>query len=610
MGRGRHPRSACHTLRGVWEFDWGVREASTGLVDSGQMPGGMVAPTFWAEHCTECAIPDCYATCHLHVPRGDGACHRFVGGIRRLPQRGRVYGSGARIRFQRWAKLQTEVPTSVCSRRSYLLTRCLDALIRKCVPPGSTGVRGRLVRAWSWRRPRLVGGWGRRPPRWSETDLCLEILNEDRPTAVTVELLDESGIGVGRVGLEVPLGRVEAKLPASSIGLRDGRRNGFVRLTVEGDAEVELAFLVLEFVERPEDEQDRSAAEPASIVKCVVWDLDETLWRGTLLHDGPDALALRPSVVDAIRILDDRGILHAVASKNDPADALPVLERLGVEEYFVAAEVSWDPKSDGLRRIAETLNIGIDSLLLVDDSEFERSEVSNRFPEVRVLDPVDLDEALDWEELNPVVLPDARERRVRYRTEWERREAAEGFDGSHVEFLRSCQMVLRLESDPRDDSVDRMVELLARTNQLNLSGRRYGLSDIERLRDNGSVWVSGACSDRFGDHGIVVAARLEDREDSFCLADLAISCRVAEKAVENALVEWIRGEALKRGATTLIADFVASERNGPLERALVRCGFAAGDKGLLVRGVANVVPYSDLVRLVPPTNRNGREVSS
>lgn len=108
-------------------------------------------------------------------------------------------------------------------------------------------------------------------------------------------------------------------------------------------------------------------------IKCVVWDLDNTLWDG-ILTEGDD-VQLRDGIIDIIKTLDERGILQSVASKNNFEDAYKKLEELGVAEYFLYPQINWNPKSEAVKKIAENINLGIDSFAFIDDSEFEREEV-------------------------------------------------------------------------------------------------------------------------------------------------------------------------------------------------------------------------------------------
>ena len=127
----------------------------------------------------------------------------------------------------------------------------------------------------------------------------------------------------------------------------------------------------------PERSAETAVPKPAAKVKCVVWDLDNTLWRGTLIEDGFENLTLNADAVAAIKELDQRGILHSVASKNNPDEALDALNRFGLSEYFLAPQIGWGPKSAGVTEIARRLNINKNTFVFIDDQAFERAEVSS-----------------------------------------------------------------------------------------------------------------------------------------------------------------------------------------------------------------------------------------
>ena len=119
-----------------------------------------------------------------------------------------------------------------------------------------------------------------------------------------------------------------------------------------------------------------------SSIKCVVWDLDNTLWKGILLED--DDVELRPEVCRTLKALDERGIIHSIASKNDYFCAVAKLKELQVFDYFLCPQISWSTKVKGIKTIAQSLNIGFDSIVFVDDNPFERNLVRELLPAVTV----------------------------------------------------------------------------------------------------------------------------------------------------------------------------------------------------------------------------------
>src|SRR5262245_5295950 len=120
------------------------------------------------------------------------------------------------------------------------------------------------------------------------------------------------------------------------------------------------------------------------VIKCVVWDLDDTLWDGTLLEGD---VYLREEALHALKVIDSRGILQSIASRNDYDTAMARLEEMGIAEYFLFPQINWNNKSQSVRKIIEELNIGADSVVFLDDQEFERQEVSFTLPEFMCFDP-------------------------------------------------------------------------------------------------------------------------------------------------------------------------------------------------------------------------------
>ena len=148
--------------------------------------------------------------------------------------------------------------------------------------------------------------------------------------------------------------------------------------------------------------------------KCIVWDLDNTVWDGTLIEDGPAGVRIRPDIVAVIEETIGRGILHSIASKNNHADAMQVLRSCGLTDYFLHPQITWEPKSRSVARIAERLNIGVDALAFVDDPAFEREEVAASTPHVAVIDARDAARLQSRPECNVPITDEGRQRRVMY----------------------------------------------------------------------------------------------------------------------------------------------------------------------------------------------------
>jgi len=143
----------------------------------------------------------------------------------------------------------------------------------------------------------------------------------------------------------------------------------------------------------------KSAPADRKTIKCVVWDLDNTIWDGVLLDD--DRVTLRNKVAAIVKTLDSRGILQSIASKNDYLMSMDTLKDLGLSDYFLYPQIGWKSKVASIQTIARSMNIGLDSVAFLDDQPFEREEVNFWLPEVLSLDSRDLDGLLEMPEMNP-----------------------------------------------------------------------------------------------------------------------------------------------------------------------------------------------------------------
>lgn len=313
----------------------------------------------------------------------------------------------------------------------------------------------------------------------------------------------------------------------------------------------------------------------APTVKCMVWDLDDTIWDGVVLEQDapvPTADALR-----ALDVLDRRGILHAVASRGEFEPAAAHLRMHGIEELFCAIDVGWGPKSEAVRRIAETLNLGLDTIAFVDNDPVERAEVSEALPPVRCYPAEQIASFPDLPELTPpAVTTEARQRRALYRAERIRKVSEQEFHGSNTEFLASLDLVMTVRRANEDD-LERAHELTVRSHQLNTTGRTFGIDELRRLcaSDDHEVLVA-SLADRFGGYGTIGLAVSEIRGENSVLQLLLMSCRVMSRGVGTALIRHVVERARARGRRAL-AEFVPTDVNRVMLVTLRFAGFDVVD---------------------------------
>lgn len=339
------------------------------------------------------------------------------------------------------------------------------------------------------------------------------------------------------------------------------------------------------------------------IAKALVLDLDNTLWGGVIGEDGMDGIQIGVEYPGAAfqalqRVALDlyhRGILLAISSKNNTDDAMAVLEKhpgmLLRPQHFAAMRINWIDKPQNLREIAAELNIGIDSLALLDDNPVERRQVRLDLPEVTVIElpenPMEyartLQECPVFERLT--LSTEDRERPKYYVAERERTHLEQS-SASREDFLRSLRQQAEVAC-VSSATLPRVAQLTQKTNQFNLTTRRYSEQEISHLVSLPDCRVfSIRVRDRFADNGLVGVAITRDR-DAVCEVDtFLLSCRVIGRSVETALLSYLAARARARGNRELEGWFLPTKKNAPAKEFYSTHGFkmvGQNDKGSLWR---------------------------
>lgn len=312
--------------------------------------------------------------------------------------------------------------------------------------------------------------------------------------------------------------------------------------------------------------------------KALVTDLDNTLWGGVIGEDGVEGIRLGveypgaafQAVQRALLDLHQRGILLAVCSKNNIADAMEVLEKhpgmLLRPEHFAAWRINWNDKAVNLREIATELNIGVDSLAFLDDNPVERERIRSDLPEVTVLDlPDDPMEFARVLRRSPVferlALSEEDRERGRYYAGQRQRLELERSASSLEDFFRSLRQEIEISS-VTPATLLRVAQLTQKTNQFNLTTRRYSEQQIAELAKN-PAWKVYAIrvKDRLGDNGLTGVVITHDAQDLAEIDTFLLSCRVVGRTVETAILSFLIDQARRRGRTHLQGWFSPTKKN-------------------------------------------------
>ena len=533
----------------------------------------------WGEHCTECGFPDCYSSCSFYTPRQDYHCRRFENGLQTAKAGARALTS---VTFKMWGKMEAEGPVSILTRANADQREAAHArkstLIDKL--PVSQAIRNKL--AWRVNTRAQAGGTDTGIP--PSAFIIEAYMPTEAPVAFTLSFMPNSKDNPNffQMGFELTSGYNLIEVPVAQISERVNLAESY-RIQIEPITESgtgEIIFGLVDFatlekhVAKVPAPLSATSGEFASKVKCVVWDLDHTVWDGTLAEDGIEGLTIKPEVVTMMHKLDARGILNSIASKNDEEIGLKALEHFGLRDLVLYPQIGWHPKSQSLKTIASSIDIGLDTFVFLDDQKFERAEVSENLTMVECLDALEAAGLLGRERFDVPATDEAAKRRQKYKDEEKRVSTFVESGQEYLSFLKGCEIKLKL-LPLTDERLDRAFELSQRTNQLNFSGQRYERQQLIAMQaapEDYDVTLL-QCEDRFGDYGIIGLSVLNRKTAT--LESFMMSCRVQRKMVEHAYFGSLLKHLKASGTPALHVKFRKTERNDASVRMLEDLGFEA-----------------------------------
>ncbi|MBD2489454.1 HAD family hydrolase [Aulosira sp. FACHB-615] len=335
-----------------------------------------------------------------------------------------------------------------------------------------------------------------------------------------------------------------------------------------------------------------SKQKDKKVIKCVVWDLDNTLWHGILLED--NQVSLRENIASLMETLDKRGILQSIASKNEYHTAIKKLTEFGLQKYFLYPQINWNSKADSVKQIASLLNIGLDAIAFIDDQLFELEEVKFSLPEVLCINADEISNILDMPVMNPrFITEDSRLRRLMYLSDIERHNAEQEFVGTADEFLATLQMNFTI-STAQEADLQRAEELTLRTNQLNTTGYTYSYDELNHFRTSKNhKLLIASLEDKYGSYGKIGLALIECQTQIWTIKLLLMSCRVMSRGVGTIMMNHIMSLA-QTNHVRLLAEFVPNDRNRMMYISYKFAGFKEIDQS-----GNSLILENDLTRIQP-----------
>jgi len=273
------------------------------------------------------------------------------------------------------------------------------------------------------------------------------------------------------------------------------------------------------------------------VIKCVVWDLDGTIWDGVLLEGDHPTLMRRAA--EALLELDGRGVIQSVASKNELSHAVAWMRKLGIQDYFVFPQIHMGDKATSIKRISEKTGVRLVEIALVDDDPLELAMVTSVLPGVSVFSAEEIDRLLESPSLVTAHrTSESRDRRLMLQAEQRRDEARTTFRDP-VDFLHTCD--IRFTGRPADaGDVPRLVEMSERVNRMNTTGQRWTEQELAAwLEQPDCFTLLGVVEDKFGSYGIAAAAQLRIEPAIASVSAMWMSCRVGRRGAPQSFLTYV-----------------------------------------------------------------------
>ena len=324
--------------------------------------------------------------------------------------------------------------------------------------------------------------------------------------------------------------------------------------------------------------------------KCIVLDLDNTLWGGIIGEDGFDGIELGhtsngKAFVDfqkELLSLWNQGIILAINSKNNPDDAMKVLQEhpdmILRKNNFASIQTNWNDKAQNLKQIADEINIGLSSIVFFDDDKLNRERIKQEFPEVLTVelpdDPSQFSSILkNLNDFNVLQRTEEDIKRGQMYVQQRERKELEKSISSLDDFLEQLHIQVKMKKS-NEFLIPRISQLTLKTNQFNLTTKRYQEEEIKNLSNDSKFSVGCAqVLDKFGDNGITGVYIVSKNEKTWFIDTFLLSCRIMGRGVENAMLSEILKEAKENGVENIKAEYIPTEKNMPAENFLSDYGF-------------------------------------
>jgi FkbH-like protein len=346
--------------------------------------------------------------------------------------------------------------------------------------------------------------------------------------------------------------------------------------------------------------------------KCIVLDLDNTLWGGIVGEDGFEGIKLGDTpegkafveFQKTLFALHKRGIILAINSKNNADDAIRVIKEhpnmVLKEENFSSVRINWNDKVANMKEIAGELNIGLDSMIFFDDDPVNREYMRLSLPQVLTVDLVDdaseyAQDLMDMNDFHVLKITEEDIDRGKMYLEEKQRKDLEKSATNLEDFLKQLDIKI-LFKNANEFTIPRISQLTLKTNQFNLTTKRYQEEDIRDLAHKDNYWIGCAqVEDKFGNSGITGAFIIKKEKLEWIIDTFLLSCRIMGRKIEDGILAHILQKAKEEGVSTIKGTFIPTKKNKPCENFLLDFGFKK-DGNIWIYTLANSIKIPDHLR--------------
>ena len=307
-------------------------------------------------------------------------------------------------------------------------------------------------------------------------------------------------------------------------------------------------------------------------IKCLVWDLDNTIWSGTLIE--ADSCRLKYGIKSILSQLDSRGILLSIASANDQDMAVSILRKKRLLHYFLCPQIGWSNKVSSIKKISKILDIPMNVLGFIDNEPYEIEQVKHLLPLVRTYSANEYIDLLKRDEFKPQFrTKESSMRRSMYMHSSYREKAQKQLGCSRKAFLKICNTQINIR-DAVESDLPRLLELMRRTHQLNSTGTVYNENQICSFISDDEYHIYVAeLRDRFVDYGRIGVAIVHCTDSKFEIISFLLSCRILGRGIGHFFLTWLQVKAFKLGYSKINSHFVKRDRNHRMRMLYQFAGF-------------------------------------